>query len=67
MNRGSIKEIEKVLGVSYPTVRNQLDNVIKALGHAVNTETSRVEILKLLDDGEISAEEAKEMLNNLEL
>jgi hypothetical protein len=66
LNRGSIKEIEKVLGVSYPTVRNKLDNVIKALGHSVNKEESRIEILKMLDDGQITAEEATEMLKNLE-
>lgn len=66
MNRGSIKEIEKVMGISYPTVRNKLNNVIKALGHSVNSEDSRMEILKMLDDGQISAEEATELLANLE-
>ncbi len=36
-NRGSIKDVERELGVSYPTVRAALDNLIAALdrGHAV--------------------------------
>ncbi|MDO5726079.1 MAG: DUF2089 domain-containing protein [Tissierellia bacterium] len=63
--RGSIKEIEKELGISYPTVRNKLDNVIAALGHKVEKDTSRIEILSLLDAGEISTEEATKMLNDL--
>ena len=61
-----IKEIEKVMGISYPTVRNKLDHVIKALGHSVNSEDSRMEILNMLDEGQITAEEATEMLSNLD-
>lgn len=30
--RGNIKEVEKELGISYPTVRSRLDCVIQALG-----------------------------------
>ena len=29
---GSIKEVEKALGVSYPTVRNMMDAALEALG-----------------------------------
>ncbi len=63
--RGSIKEIEKELGVSYPTVRNKLDNVIEALGHHVEKDYSRLEILQRLDDGELSAEEAAALIQDL--
>ena len=31
--RGNIKEVEKELGISYPTVRSKLDAVIKKLGY----------------------------------
>ena len=31
-NRGNIREMEKELGISYPTVRARLDQVIAALG-----------------------------------
>jgi hypothetical protein len=30
-NRGNIREVEKYLGISYPTVRNKLDCLIKNL------------------------------------
>lgn len=63
--RGSIKEIEKELGVSYPTVRNMLDNVISALGHKVEKNNSKIEILQMLDAGEISSKEAKTLLDQL--
>ena len=36
--RGNIKEVEKELGISYPTVRHRLDSVIEALGYGVEKE-----------------------------
>ena len=36
--RGNIKEVEKELGISYPTVRNRLDSVIVALGYGEDQE-----------------------------
>lgn len=66
MNRGSIKEIEKVLGISYPSVRSKLDEVIQALGHNIDAGKSRVEILQMLDDGIITAAEATKLLEELE-
>lgn len=65
LKRGSIKEIEKELGISYPTVRNKLDNVISALGHKVESDTSKIEILNMLNNGEITSEEATKMLSEL--
>lgn len=65
MKRGSIKDIEKELGISYPTVRNKLDEVIAALGYKVETSNSRVEILQMLDNGEISMEEAQKLLEQI--
>ena len=32
-NRGNIKEIEKELGISYPTVKNKLEDLIGSLGY----------------------------------
>ena len=60
-NRGNIKEIEKDLGISYPTVRRNLDQVIEALGYSVKPaeeDVSKKEILERLSKGEISSEEA---------
>ncbi|WP_407312634.1 DUF2089 domain-containing protein [Desulfosporosinus sp. SB140] len=70
--RGNIKEVEKELGISYPTVRSRLDSVIEALGYGADkekefiqekTETSeeslrRQGILEALNRGEISVQEA---------
>lgn len=65
LKRGSIKEIEKELGVSYPTVRSKLDDLINALGHRVESNTSKIEILEMLNNGEISSEEATRLLSQL--
>lgn len=65
-NRGNIKEIEKELAVSYPTVRNKLEEVIEALGYRVETKessTNRKEVLDKLSKGEISKEEALKLLS----
>ena len=65
-NRGNIKEIEKELAVSYPTVRNKLEEVIGALGYRVEVKentVNRKEVLDKLSKGEISKEEALKMLS----
>lgn len=63
-NRGNIKEIEKELGISYPTVRSKLENVIEALGYSVKDESrvDKKEVLSKLSAGEITAEEAVKLL-----
>ena len=72
-NRGNIKEMERELEISYPTVRSQLNAVIKELGYEIEAETpapgdvadQRRAILKRLNDGEISASEATVLINQL--
>ena len=60
--RGNIKEVEKELGISYPTVRNRLDGIVKSLGYDVDTcaedSIDRKEILKMVEKGEINIDEA---------
>ncbi len=66
--RGNIKEVEKELGISYPTVRARLDGVIKALGYDdsqpfQDEEALRREnILRDLETGRITADEALQLL-----
>ena len=63
--RGNIKEVEKALGVSYPTVRGMLDSVIRSLGYPPRArveESRRKEILDMLERGEIEAPKAAELL-----
>jgi hypothetical protein len=64
--RGNIKDVEKELGISYPTVRAKLDEVITSLGYSVvRTKTvPNNEVLDMLEKGEISAEQAIKMLND---
>jgi hypothetical protein len=63
--RGSIKEVEKALGVSYPTVRNMLESALTALGlndkgsaAATARREEKQDILEQLARGELSAEDA---------
>jgi len=72
--RGNIKDVEKELGISYPTVRSKLDGVIKSLGFEVSKdvekenkikESLKKEILEQLSNGEITAKEATTKLKNL--
>ncbi|MDP4179821.1 MAG: DUF2089 domain-containing protein [Bacillota bacterium] len=64
--RGNIKEVEKELGVSYPTVKNRLEDVANALGHQqeqdITVLNKKKDILDKLNKGEISAEEAVNLL-----
>ena len=58
--RGSIKDVEKELGVSYPTVKGKLNDAISALGYAVIEEsTQNINlIIEDLEKGSIDADEA---------
>lgn len=62
--RGNIKEVEKELKISYPTVRSRLDEVIEKLGckPAPVSGNKKKEILDALERGEITPEEALEQM-----
>ncbi len=64
MCRGNIKDVEKELGISYPTVRAKLDDVISALGYVVvkKPAVESAEIIEMLEKGEISADQAVSMM-----
>ncbi|HKK46160.1 MAG TPA: DUF2089 domain-containing protein [Balneolaceae bacterium] len=64
-NEGNIKLMEKDLGVSYPTVKGRLKNIVKMLGYESKNSDSeeRLRILRELSDGEI---DVKEAIRNLE-
>lgn len=67
-NRGNIKEIEKDLGISYPTVKKNLEQVIDALGYGEKQNydnLSKEEILSKLSNGEITSEEAMQLIKEL--
>lgn len=67
--RGNIKEVERDLKISYPTVRSRLDQAIAAMGYAPPASTddadvrkSATEALDGLDSGALSFEDALQLL-----
>lgn len=62
-SQGSIKEMEQVFGVSYPTIKGRLARINEKLGFVdTNPPESRQQILEKLEKGEITAAEAVERL-----
>jgi hypothetical protein len=67
-SEGKLNRVQDELGLSYPTVRSRLEEVIQALGYEVAgkdegvDEDRRQEILQKLAAKEISSEEALELL-----
>ena len=64
LNRGNIKEIERALGISYPTVVKKLDQINEIISDR-KSSTSEKDILELLNSGAISSSEAEKMLLEL--
>ena len=69
-SEGKLNRMEDELGLSYPTIRNRLHEVIRAMGYEPGKEESvdmdeekRRSILAELDAGRISAEDAMRALN----
>ncbi len=58
-SHGSIKAMEQVFGVSYPTIKARLNRIAGQLEYIdTNPAPSRAEVLERLKNGEISAEDA---------
>lgn len=58
-SHGSIKDMEQVFGVSYPTIKARLNRIAAALEFVdTNPTPPRSEVLERLDRGEITAAEA---------
>ena len=74
-SRGNIKEVERELSISYPTVRGRLDAVLETLGYRVDRSVAeeesrakqarRKDVLDQLNRGEITAEDAVQVLKSL--
>jgi len=67
--RGNLKEMERILGVSYPTVRARFETLLRVLGYesdgGADVAAERALVLEQLEKGEISADEAAELLRAL--
>ena len=65
-SHGSIKEMERVFGVSYPTIKARLNRIGEQLDFVdTNPAPSRLEILERLRRGEITADDAIRLLEEL--
>ncbi|KUK15325.1 MAG: Uncharacterized protein XD53_1251 [Petrotoga mobilis] len=63
--RGNLSELQKELGISYPTAKARLEEVATAMGYESESIESRektLEILEKIEKGEITPEDAKELL-----
>lgn len=69
--RGNLKEMERVMGLSYPTIRQRFENLVAILGYEAAPEPQpavaeqRSRILERLERGELSAAEAARELKGL--
>lgn len=62
-SHGSIKDMEQLYGISYPTVKNRLNRISQMLEFVdINPPASHSEILDELDRGEISFEDAMQKI-----
>jgi len=65
---GKITRVEEEMGLSYPTVRGRLNDLIRALGYDVEPQPAGISpeerqgILEDLAQGKLSSEEALELL-----
>jgi len=65
-SHGSIKEMEQVFGVSYPTIKARLNRIAGQLEFVeIDPSPSRAEVLERLKNGEIDAQEAIRALEAL--
>lgn len=61
--RGSLKDVGNQLGISYPTARNRLDDLVVAMGFVQQPPPDmRMQVLEALSQGKISAQQALERL-----
>jgi len=65
-SHGSIKEMEQVFGISYPTVKNRLNRIGENFQFSETLpvpSSSQADVLSELERGEITADEAIERLS----
>ena len=68
-SRGSVKEVGRQLGISYPTVKGRLEALLNSLGLGsmrAAARERRLAVLERLERGEITAAEAAGLLRQEE-
>ena len=62
---GSIKDMENMFGISYPTVKNRLNRIARQLEFVeIVADSPQEEVISELERGEITAEEAIRRLSS---
>ena len=61
-HHGSIKKMESLFGISYPTVKNRLNAIGKTLDRSFEVPSPNLVILEQLETGEITVDEALERI-----
>ena len=62
-HHGSIKRMEGLFGISYPTVKNRLNAISAELDRSFDTPSPTEQVLDLLERGEITVDEALERMS----
>jgi hypothetical protein len=62
-HHGSIKKMESLFGVSYPTVKNRLNGIAQQLDKTFNVPSPNELVLDQLARGEITVDEALKRLD----
>jgi hypothetical protein len=62
-HHGSIKKMEALFGVSYPTIKNRLNAIAALLDKSFEAPTPNLYVLEQLSRGELTVEEALERLS----
>src|SRR5688500_12736193 len=63
MSRGNMKDLERHLGVSYPTARARLTTLLESMGLAEASPEPRLSVLEALARGEIDVDQAMSELS----
>jgi len=62
-HHGSLKKMESLFGISYPTVKNRLNAIAAALDKSFDSPSPNLFVLEQLARGELTVEEALEKMS----
>mgnify|MGYP002725691041 CR=1 FL=1 len=60
--RGNLKEVQRALGLSYPTVRNRVETMFEHYDERSEHAATPMDVLEKLKAGEIDVNEAEKLL-----
>jgi hypothetical protein len=60
--RGNLKQVQRELGLSYPTVRQRIEEMFRKLGQVKTPQDDPMSILAKVRTGELSVDDAEKLL-----